>query len=170
MSFATVTLALERRVYTAVRAMADRTQARRAVRLGVKAKPPHLLTGEVGEDAAFFYLRELGYTIVARRWRTERSPGDLDLVGWDGDTLIVFEVKTRSARGFLPAEIAVDVAKQKVLRRIAQSYLQQIPESHRGGVRLRFDVLAVYLLPAGNEFRHLPNAFPRTAPTGWARR
>src|SRR6202034_21980 len=81
------TLALESRAYTALRSFADRKSL----------KPPHLLTGERGEDAAYFHLRGLGYTVVARRWRTERLAGDLDLVAWDGPTLVIFEIKTRTA-------------------------------------------------------------------------
>ena len=30
--------------------------------------PAHLVTGIDGENAAFFYLRHKGYTVVARRW------------------------------------------------------------------------------------------------------
>ena len=154
MSIASLTLALERRLYTRLRARADRRSA----------LPPHLLTGERGEDAAFFHLRGLGYTIVARRWRSERLSGDLDLVAWDGPTLVIFEVKTRTSRGITPAEFAVDPYKQKLLRRMASAYLRQIPEAHRTSVPVRFDVLSVYMLPGPQgvqvEFEHLPNAFP----------
>ena len=38
---------------------------------GGSTKPAHLATGVQGEDAAYFYLRRKGYTVVARRW----SPG-----------------------------------------------------------------------------------------------
>ncbi len=144
-------LALERRAYTWLRSLADRTSP----------LPQHLLTGERGEDAAFFHLRSLGYTIVARRWRSERLPGDLDLVAWDGATLVIFEVKARTARTLVPADFAVDPHKQKTLRLMASAYLRQIPEPYRSSVVLRFDVLSVYLLPSGTEFEHLPNAFPR---------
>lgn len=30
--------------------------------------PAHLRAGMSGEDAAYFYLRRKGYTVVARRW------------------------------------------------------------------------------------------------------
>jgi putative endonuclease len=142
---------LERRAYTWLRSIADRKST----------LPPHLLTGERGEDAAFFHLRGLGYTVVARRWRSERLPGDLDLVAWDGATLVIFEVKARTARTIVPADFAVDPHKQKTLRLMASAYLRQIPEPYRASVSLRFDVLSVYLLPSGTEFEHLPNAFPR---------
>jgi putative endonuclease len=164
MGFTSFTIALERRAYAALRAQADRREAGRAQQSGRNPKPPHLLTGERGEDAAFFHLRSLGYTIVARRWRSERMPGDLDLVAWDGPTLVIFEIKARTARDFAPAAAEVDSHKQRILRRMASAYLRQFPESNRASVPLRFDILSVYLLPDGTEFEHLRAAFPRTEP------
>ena len=40
----------------------------------------------------------LGYVMVARNYRSPRSRSELDLVGWDGDTLCFIEVKTRTTR------------------------------------------------------------------------
>jgi putative endonuclease len=165
-------LDLERRLYISLRAHADRKAARRADRNPnptVRPKPEHLLTGERGEAAAFFHLRSLGYTIVARRWRSRRLPGDLDLIAWDGPTLVIFEIKTRTAHDLAPAESQVDRHKQDQLRRMAAAYLRRIPETHRASIPLRFDVLSVYLLPTGpnstqTEFEHLRNAFPQIAP------
>ena len=124
-----------------------------------RAKPQHLLTGERGEDEAYFFLRAVGYTIVARRWRTGTLRGDLDLVGWDGDTLVVFEVKTRTARDFAAPETGVDSDKQRILRRMAAAYVRQFPERHRERVLIRFDVVSVYLLDSGIEFEHFRSAF-----------
>jgi len=165
-------LDFERRLYTSLRARADRKADRRANRHpdpAIRPKPLHLLTGERGEAAAFFHLRSLGYTIVARRWRTRRLPSDLDLIAWDGPTLVIFEVKTRTAHDIAPAESQVDRHKQDQLRRMAAAYLRRLPEPHRASVPVRFDILSVYLLPtdpgpAKIEFEHLPNAFPRIAP------
>ena len=159
-----LTLALESRVYTALRAFADRRSP----------KPAHLLLGQRGEDAAWFHLRGLGYTVVARRWRTERLAGDLDLVAWDGPTLVLFEVKTRTApsreAAFAPAETAVDPHKQHILRKMASAYLRQFPAPARSSIAVRFDILSVYQLPTGIEFDHIPNAFPLAEPAGFRRR
>ena len=154
MSLASLTLSAERRTYTALRSLADRRSK----------QAPHLLTGERGEDAAFFHLRCLGYTIVARRWRSERQAGDLDLVAWDGDKLVIFEVKARTARDLYPAEVQVDSHKQTILRKMAHAFLLQLPAPHRASVSVRFDVLSVYLLETGVEFHHIPGAFSRFAP------
>jgi putative endonuclease len=106
MNLSSLTLTLERSLYTRLRARADRRSL----------LPPHLLTGQRGEDAAFFHLRALGYTIVARRWHASRVRGDLDLVAWSGTTLVVFEVKARTVRDLAPAAAEVDHLKQHQLR------------------------------------------------------
>ena len=157
------TLALERRVYLLLRRRADRRSAARAQARGRRAKPEHLRTGERGEDLAYFYLREHGYTVVARRWHSARLKGDLDLVAWDGDTLVIFEVKTRTARDVAPAEAAVDPAKRKMLRRMARAYRRRLPEPWRELAPMRLDVLSVYDLPSGPEFEHMRHAFAVTA-------
>jgi len=160
MGLNSLAVALESRTYKAVRAFADRQSL----------KPAHLLTGERGEDAAYFHLRALGYTVVARRWRTERLPGDLDLVAWDGPTLVIFEVKTRTApsreQAFAPAETSVDPHKQRVLRKMASAYLRQFPAPTRASMAVRFDILSVYQLPTGVEFEQIRNAFPLAEPMG----
>ncbi len=150
----------ERRLYLRLRTLADSRAAQRAHKQDQAPTPPHLLTGERGEDLAWFHLRALGYTIVARRWHSARLRGDLDLVAWDGDTLVIFEVKTRTAHDLAPADTAVDPDKQRTLRRMAQAYRGRLPEPWRDCVPLRFDILSVYDLPSGPEFDHIQAAFP----------
>ena len=103
--------------------------------------PAHLETGRRGERAGFFYLRRNGFVITARGWRSGRARGDLDLVGWEGDTICFIEVKTRTTRAVAPAEVAVDEDKQKTLQRLARHYLRQLPEED---VPVRFDILSIY--------------------------
>jgi len=153
-------LRLERSLYLGLRSLADQRAATQARHQGLDPKPEHLLTGELGEDHAFFHLRSLGYTIVARRWVSARVRGDLDLVGWDGGTLVVFEVKTRTARDLFPAEVAVNAAKRQQLRKLAAAWLAQLPKRHGGRVPVRFDVVSVYLVGDEPEFEHIADAFP----------
>lgn len=169
MRFSAATLALERALYTRLRRRADDRLAGRETAAGQRPKPPHLLTGERGEAAAFFHLRAHGYTVVARRWQSFRLRGDLDLVAWDGPTLVIFEVKSRTRRDTYAAEVQVDHDKRNQLRRLARAFRQQLPLDIRDSVPLRFDVLSVYLLDgphhgAEAEFEHLPDAFPSIAP------
>jgi len=106
-------------------------------------KAAHLQTGSRGEEEAYFHLRQQGYVIIARNYRTARSHSELDMVGWEGATLCFVEVKTRSSRGFLPAESAVDYDKRRDLSRVAREFLRKVP----GHPSYRFDVVSVYLEP-----------------------
>ena len=121
--------------------------------------PEHLATGERGEREALFHLRKLGYTVVARRWKSAKLWGDIDLIGWDGGWLCFIEVKTRSGRDAMAAESAVDRDKQDMLRKMARAYLRGFPEKLRAEVPVRFDVVSVYLLPTGVEFELYRGAF-----------
>jgi putative endonuclease len=60
-------------------------------------RPAHQQTGRRGEEAAYFFLRKLGYVMVARNYRTPRRRGEIDLIGWDDDVLCFVEVKTRTS-------------------------------------------------------------------------
>ena len=102
--------------------------------------PQHLHIGQRGEEAAYFYLRQQGYVMIARNYRSPRSRSELDLVGWDGATLCFIEVKTRSTRGVMPAEAAVDAEKQRDLSRVAREFLRKT----KGNPPFRFDIVSVY--------------------------
>jgi putative endonuclease len=123
-----------------------------------RSLPAHLVTGIKGEDAAFFYLKQKGYTIVARRWSSGDVPGDIDLIAWQGPMLCFVEVKTRTAHDIAPAEAAVDAHKRAVLNRLARRYVRQLPQQTAPPVR--FDVMSVYLVPGHEaEFVHFESAF-----------
>jgi putative endonuclease len=102
----------------------------------------HLRTGRKGEDMAYYFLRRQGYTMIARNWRTAGRRGEIDLIGWEGSTLCFIEVKTRSTRAVMPAEAAVNRAKQTELRLMAAQFLRRKTVRPRS----RFDVVSVYLV------------------------
>jgi putative endonuclease len=105
----------------------------------------HLATGARGEEEAYFFLRQNGYVMVARNWRTARRRGELDLVGWEGDVLCFVEVKTRSGPQLVPAEVAVDGEKQDELRGMAREFLRRVPDRPA----IRFDVISIYTEASG---------------------
>jgi putative endonuclease len=122
--------------------------------------PEHLATGLRGEREALLYLRKMGYVVVARRWKTAKLWGDVDLIAWDGEWLCFVEVKTRTGRDAMtPAESAVDEDKRVMLRKMARAYLKGFPERVRGEIAVRFDVVSVYLQPSGVEFEVFRGAF-----------
>lgn len=133
---------------------------RLAERLHPARTAPHLLTGLRGERAALFELRRLGYTVVATRWSSPKAPGDLDVIAWQDRTLCFLEVKTRTARDFAPAELAVDDHKRRMLRRLARLYLATFPAAERDFIPTRFDVVSVYRLRGATEIEIRPAAFP----------
>jgi len=102
--------------------------------------PAHQLTGRRGEEAAYFYLRRLGYVIVSRNFRSPHRRGEIDLIGWDRDVLCFIEVKTRTTRDVKPAEAAVDQDKQRELAAVGREYLRHLPEP----CQWRLDIVSVY--------------------------
>lgn len=121
------------------------------------AEPAHLQTGQRGETLAYWYLRQAGYTIVARNLRARSGAGELDLVGWDGPVLAFIEVKTRTSEEAGPPEAAVLRKKQKRIGKAAKEYLRR-----RGTkpVNYRFDVVSlVWYQDAGYQVRLTKDAF-----------
>jgi putative endonuclease len=102
--------------------------------------PAHQRTGRRGEEDAYFYLRRLGYVMVAHNFRSSRRRGEVDIIGWDKDVLCFIEVKTRTTRDVKPAEAAVDRDKQRGLAAVAEEYLRHVTPS----CRWRFDVVTIY--------------------------
>jgi putative endonuclease len=100
----------------------------------------HHRTGRRGEEAAYFHLRKLGYTMVARNFRSPRCRGEIDLIGWEDDTLCFVEVKTRTTRDVKPGEAAVDRHKRRQVAAVVREYLRRFPPS----CQWRFDVVSVY--------------------------
>jgi putative endonuclease len=100
----------------------------------------HHRTGRQGEEAAYFHLRKLGYTMVARNFRSARCRGEIDLIGWEDDVLCFVEVKTRTTHDVKPGEAAVDRHKRRQIAAVAREYLRRFPPS----CQWRFDVVSVY--------------------------
>jgi putative endonuclease len=129
-----------------------------------EVKPEHQQTGRRGEEAAYFHLRQLGYVVVARNFRSPRRRGEIDMAAWDGDVLCFVEVKTRTTRDVKPAHVAVDREKQRELIGMAHEYLRRV----RGNPLWRVDILSVYFEQPGTVLGTNPhielfkNAFPVT--------
>lgn len=108
--------------------------------LAADPRPRHQQTGTCGEEAAYFHLRKLGYTIVARNFRSPRCRGEIDLIGWDADVLCFIEVKTRTSRELKTPEAAVDRHKRREVAQMAREYLRRVPPT----CQWRFDIVSVY--------------------------
>ena len=100
--------------------------------------------GRIGEDLAHRYLRRRGCTIVARNYRTRSGSGEIDLVAWQGGTLVFVEVKTRDSQEFGAPDRAVDTDKKRHLRTAASDYARRADVEWG---RTRFDIVSVVLHP-----------------------
>ncbi|KUK57574.1 MAG: hypothetical protein XD80_1335 [Synergistales bacterium 53_16] len=81
----------------------------------------HLDLGVAGETLAQKALEDRGYKVVDRNVRL-RS-GELDMVAFDGDELVVVEVRTRSVGKMAPPETTVGPRKLRKLVRTGRWYV-----------------------------------------------
>jgi putative endonuclease len=106
-------------------------------------------TGLRGETYGYWYLRRHGYVFVAKNYMPQGVKGELDLVGYDGQTLAFVEIRTRTL-GKNPTalpELSVTSAKQSVLIRTAHRFLA---DRHIRDCPTRFDVLAIDNVPGSH--------------------
>ena len=100
-------------------------------------------SGKQGERMAETVLKNLGFKIVARNWRSPRDQRDeIDLVCLDGDALVFVEVKTRATDALVSGYYTVDRRKKAALRRAIDAYLKSLRPENRPQT-FRFDVVEV---------------------------
>jgi putative endonuclease len=95
--------------------------------------------GRWGEWLALRHVRNLGWDVVARNWRNRR--GELDLIAYDSDRLVIVEVRTRrqGPSGFPPEE-TVDTEKESRLETLAMDFLRRFEITD---CPLRLDVIGI---------------------------
>jgi putative endonuclease len=76
----------------------------------------------------------------ARKFRSPRCRGEIDLIGWDADVLCFIEVQTCTWRDVKTPGAAVDRNKRREVAQVAREYLRRIPPS----CQWRFDIVSVY--------------------------
>ncbi len=110
--------------------------------------------GALGEEAAARHLSRLGYSILARNFKTRF--GEVDIVARDGKTTVFVEVKRRESTGHgtaaefvSPAKIGRVVATARVYA--AKHGLTEFP--------IRFDVIAIDVCAGNEELQHHKGAF-----------
>jgi putative endonuclease len=124
-------------------------------------RPEHLRLGTRGEKLACRFLRRNGYKVLYRNFRG-RSGGEIDIVCRDKDTLVFFEVKTRTREDFGRPFDAVDRNKQKRIARGGLAWLRLLDDPD---ILFRFDVVEVIIVEdALPRFELLRNAFALPEP------
>jgi putative endonuclease len=142
--------------------LADQARHRARVRFW----SPSQAAGRRGEDLAHRFLQRMGFSVVARNYRTHHRPGEIDLIAWDGDTLVFAEVKSLTTDEYSSPDRAIDLDKQRSMFETAAGYRR------RAGVeweRVRFDTLNV-LLADPVEITLRRDAFHPQRPSGAAAR
>jgi putative endonuclease len=96
--------------------------------------------GRRGEDIAHRFLQRTGIVVVDRNYRMSSGAGEVDLVGWEGDTLVFVEVKSRQTDEYGTPDRAIGLQKQSSLIRTAREYARhaEVPWD-----QIRFDVVTV---------------------------
>ena len=96
----------------------------------------HLSLGSTGESLAADWLREKGYTLLARNFRWGKT--EIDIVATRGEWLHIVEVKTRSSTAWGPPEQRVHSHKMRVLQRAAGALLQLSKRKW-----IQYDIIAI---------------------------
>ena len=103
--------------------------------------------GAIGEDLAAEYLKNKGFSIVERNYRTHHL--ELDLICENETHLLFVEVKTRTDTGAISRYgrpgAAVDMKKRAHLTDAALDYLRAYPSEKK----TRIDVIEVYVCRRG---------------------
>ncbi len=95
-------------------------------------------TGAKGEEAAAAMLRNMGWRILARNWRSGHL--ELDIVAEDHGELVFVEVKTRAKDGMTQPYEALSAVKKERLLRAAKAW---IAEHDAWEKPCRFDLVCV---------------------------
>jgi putative endonuclease len=113
----------------------------------------HNELGKLGEEMARKHIRAKGYKIIEVNWHYGRE--EIDIIAWDGEVLVIVEVKTRASNEFGEPEFFVNKRKQKSLVRAADAYIQEKDLN----VDTRFDIVSVIVTPQKKHLHHIEDAF-----------
>ncbi len=105
--------------------------------------------GAFGENWAAGYLNRRGYRIVERNVRYRG--GEIDIVAWEGQTLVFIEVKCRRSASFGSPEASITSRRYGHLAVAISEYLQRHslqPDNYR------IDVVAILVGPSGRVVEH----------------
>jgi putative endonuclease len=114
----------------------------------------HNELGKLGEQKAAHFLTEKGYRIVDRNWHFHHK--EVDIIAYDGDVLVVAEVRTRTSSEWLHPRESISPMKVRYLVLAADAYVRHKKIDNR----IRFDVITC--LPENDgkwEIEHIQSAF-----------
>jgi len=121
----------------------------------VSAGRDNILTGKCGEDIAEIFLKNKGFKIIERNYR---SPfGEIDIVAKDRNATVFIEVKTKISKSFGPPLLEVTESKKKSIIKNAVYYLKKFNLLDRDA---RIDVVSINLNNEGKfeKLEHIKSA------------
>lgn len=110
--------------------------------------------GDEGEEKVCLWLKNNGYEIVARNWRTRR--GEIDIIAKKGNLLVFAEVKTLPSGDLETLSHELGERKQKRIVETAKLFLLNHREYSNDTIR--FDVFVVNM-PGFSDVYHIADAF-----------
>jgi putative endonuclease len=116
-------------------------------------QPKHVL-GKYGESVAAEYLIRQGYEIVERNWHCRQ--GEIDLIAKQNDQWVFVEVKTRSSK---TADVGFEAVDQLKLQKLRRTIAQWCQSRQVSSVKLRLDVISVFVSSGRVRFEHLKQVF-----------
>lgn len=114
----------------------------------------NLFFGLKGENLAVDFLREKGYKILKRNYKTKL--GEIDIIAEDKGTLAFVEVKARHTDRFGLPCAAVSATKQRQISKTALVFLKEKELLDR---KARFDVVSIEYTGERPRLDLIKNAF-----------
>ncbi len=108
--------------------------------LGSGKPEKSMSSGEIGEFLACVFLKNNGYRIIGKNFRTRF--GEIDIIAEDNKTICFVEVKSRSYTSYGLPEESVDSRKQEKIVKTALAY---ITTNDITSTDMRFDIVSVDL-------------------------
>ncbi len=109
--------------------------------------------GPAGEDLAADYLKNKGYRIIKKNWRSGKL--EVDIIAENKDYIVFTEVKTRSENFYIHPADAVTKDKQRSIILAADNFVKW----NNIDKECRFDVITVIIKPDSHEIDHIEDAF-----------
>ena len=114
----------------------------------------NLYLGKSGEELAVGFLRDNGYRIIARNYKTKL--GEIDIIARQKDTVCFIEVKTRHSDRFGFPQEAILKTKQRQISKVALEFLKSNNLLDKSA---RFDVVSVIFAEDNPKLDLIKNAF-----------
>jgi putative endonuclease len=109
--------------------------------------------GQMGEELAARHLKDSGYKILHRNWKSGKN--EIDIICENHDFIVFAEVKTRKDDFKVPPSEAVTREKQRSIIFAADNYINRYNINKES----RFDVITVVKKNETFEIEHIEDAF-----------